>query len=50
MNKSKNVEIMRYPSDEEEWSYFDATFPEFAKELRNIRLELTSDGIDHLEL
>ena len=46
MNKSKNDRIMRHPSDGEAWSYFDATFPESAKEPRNVRLELASDGFN----
>ena len=46
MNKSKNDKIMRHPSDGEAWSHFDATFPEFAKESRNVQLGLGSDGFN----
>ena len=46
MNKLKNDRIMRHPSDREAWSYFDATFPEFTKEPRNVRLGLASDGFN----
>ena len=37
---------MRHPSDGEAWLHFDATFPEFAKEPRNVRLWLASDGFN----
>ena len=46
MNKLKNDRIMRHPSDGEAWSHFDATFPEFAKESRNVQLGLGSDGFN----
>ena len=37
---------MRHPSDGEAWSFFDATFPEFTKEPRNVQLGLASDDLN----
>ena len=37
---------MRHPSDGEAWSHFDTTFPEFAKEPRNVRLGLASNDFN----
>ena len=36
--------FMSHPSDAEAWKHFDRTFPEFASEVRNVRLCLCSDG------
>ncbi|XP_074326699.1 uncharacterized protein LOC141664646 [Apium graveolens] len=37
---------LSHPADGDEWKAFDARFPRFAKEARNIRLGLSSDGFD----
>ncbi|XP_004488903.1 uncharacterized protein [Cicer arietinum] len=36
--------ILRHPSDGEAWNHFDARYPDFANEPRNVRLGLCSDG------
>ncbi|XP_042388266.1 uncharacterized protein LOC121980336 isoform X2 [Zingiber officinale] len=36
--------LMCHPSDAEAWKNFDRTYPEFSKEIRNIRLGLCADG------
>lgn len=36
--------VMMHPSDGEAWKHFDKEFPEFAKEPRNVRLGLCTDG------
>ncbi|XP_020243502.1 uncharacterized protein LOC109821753 [Asparagus officinalis] len=38
--------IMRHPADTEEWKEFDLIHPDFAKEIRNVRLGLASDGFN----
>ncbi|XP_020243472.1 uncharacterized protein LOC109821720 [Asparagus officinalis] len=38
--------IVRHPADTEEWKEFDLIHPEFAKEIRNVRLGLASDGFN----
>ncbi|KAL0315365.1 UNVERIFIED_CONTAM: hypothetical protein Sradi_5414700 [Sesamum radiatum] len=35
---------MCHPSDAEVWKYFDRMYPDFAEELRNVRLDLCTDG------
>ncbi|XP_042752056.1 uncharacterized protein LOC111897446 [Lactuca sativa] len=37
-------EKMIHPSEGKAWNHFDRTFPDFAKETRNIRLGLCTDG------
>ncbi|XP_057789264.1 uncharacterized protein LOC131006122 [Salvia miltiorrhiza] len=37
---------MRHPADSPAWSTFDSLHPDFAKECRNVRLGLASDGIN----
>ncbi|XP_074377076.1 uncharacterized protein LOC141718595 [Apium graveolens] len=37
---------LSHAADGDEWKAFDARFPRFAKEARNIRLGLSSDGFD----
>ena len=41
-----NDGILRHLSDGEAWSHFDATFPNFASDPRNVRLGLASDGFN----
>ncbi|XP_075091135.1 uncharacterized protein LOC142171635 [Nicotiana tabacum] len=36
--------IMCHPSDGEAWKHFDRTYPDYASELRNVRLGLCADG------
>ncbi|XP_020270701.1 uncharacterized protein LOC109845856 [Asparagus officinalis] len=38
--------IVRHPADTEEWKEFDLIRPEFAQEIRNVRLGLASDGFN----
>ncbi|KAI5343116.1 hypothetical protein L3X38_010992 [Prunus dulcis] len=47
-NKEKRVDddVMRHPADGEAWKEFDRTFPEFAADPRNVRLELDTDGFN----
>jgi hypothetical protein len=40
----RNKNVMVHPSDGEAWTEFDKTFPDFAKEVRNVRLGLVTDG------
>ena len=35
---------MRHPADGEAWQDFDREYPDFAKDARNIRLGLATDG------
>ncbi|XP_074322753.1 uncharacterized protein LOC141659723 [Apium graveolens] len=35
-----------HPADGDEWKQFDRRFPNFSKEIRNVRLGLSSDGFD----
>lgn len=39
-------EKLRHPADGKAWKDFDSLHPEFAKEIRNVRLGLTSDGFN----
>ena len=36
--------VLSHPSDGEAWKYFDRTYPDFAREPRNVRLGLCADG------
>jgi hypothetical protein len=38
---------MYHPADGEAWKEFDKAWPDFAKEQRNIRLGLATDGFNH---
>ncbi|XP_039115956.1 uncharacterized protein LOC120251500 isoform X2 [Dioscorea cayenensis subsp. rotundata] len=40
----RNDGVICHPSDAEAWKHFDKTYPDFAKEPRNIRLGLCADG------
>ncbi|XP_057251833.1 uncharacterized protein LOC130591892 [Beta vulgaris subsp. vulgaris] len=42
----KDDGIMRHPADSEAWKSLDKTFPDFAKDARNVRLGLASDGFN----
>ena len=37
---------LSHPADGNEWKQFDRRFPRFAKEIRNVRIGLASDGFD----
>ncbi|XP_021750185.1 uncharacterized protein LOC110715784 isoform X2 [Chenopodium quinoa] len=37
---------LRHPADSPQWRFIDAKFPEFAKEKRNLRLALSTDGMN----
>ncbi|KAL5543065.1 hypothetical protein UlMin_010775 [Ulmus minor] len=39
-------ERLRHPADGLAWKHFDETFPDFAKDCRNVRLGLASDGFN----
>ncbi|XP_071687837.1 uncharacterized protein [Rutidosis leptorrhynchoides] len=38
--------LLRHPADSPAWQTFDHNYPEFAKESRNVRLGLASDGFN----
>ncbi|XP_071739225.1 uncharacterized protein [Rutidosis leptorrhynchoides] len=38
--------FMRHPADSPAWKTIDHTYPNFARELRNVRLRLASDGFN----
>ncbi|KAL9687763.1 hypothetical protein QQ045_032170 [Rhodiola kirilowii] len=40
-------EYIRHPADGESWKTFDKDYPEFASEIRNVRLGLATDGFNH---
>nr|XP_017253925.1 PREDICTED: uncharacterized protein LOC108223955 [Daucus carota subsp. sativus] len=37
---------LSHPADGDEWKQFDSRFPRFSKEIRNVRLGLSTDGFD----
>ncbi|CAM8941158.1 unnamed protein product [Rhodiola kirilowii] len=43
-------DYIRHLADGEAWKKFDSDYPEFASEIRNVRLGLATDGLIHLEL
>ena len=38
--------IQRMPADSQAWQHIDSTFPDFAKETRNLRFGLAMDGVN----
>ena len=38
--------VLRHPADSKAWKFFDSIYPDFAKDSRNVRLGLTSDGFN----
>lgn len=38
--------VLRHPADSQAWKHFDKMYPTFAKESRNVRLCLASDGFN----
>ena len=45
-NERKKDGLIRYPADSLQWKHINKTFPEFGKEPRNIRLALSTDGMN----
>ena len=39
-------DVLRHPADTKAWKDFDAQYPEFTADPRDIRLVLTSDGFN----
>ncbi|XP_021770764.1 uncharacterized protein LOC110734953 [Chenopodium quinoa] len=37
---------IRHPADSKQWKHIDDTFPEFGKEVRNLRFALSTDGMN----
>ena len=46
MEESNEDGVLRHPKDGKAWKTFDATFPDFASDPRNVRLGLASDGFN----
>ncbi|CAM8999536.1 unnamed protein product [Rhodiola kirilowii] len=44
--KVNDKEYIRHPADGESWKTFDKDYPEFASEIRNVRLGLATDGFN----
>ncbi|KAL9667125.1 hypothetical protein QQ045_001474 [Rhodiola kirilowii] len=44
--KVNDEEYIRHPADGESWKTFDKDYPEFASEIRNVRLGLAPDGFN----
>ena len=45
-HRSKEEGVLRHPADGKAWKHFDSIFPDFAKDPRNVRLGLASDGFN----
>ena len=46
MGKSKDNDFMRHPVDGKAWQEFDKRHPQFAGDVRNVRLGLAADGFN----
>ncbi|KAK9048019.1 hypothetical protein SSX86_033019 [Deinandra increscens subsp. villosa] len=44
--RTKEEGVLRHPADGKAWKHFDAMFPDFANDPRNVRLGLASDGFN----
>jgi hypothetical protein len=44
--RKKDDGKLRHPSDAKQWKDFDAAYPEFGKEARNVRFALSPDGMN----
>ncbi|KAL5580793.1 hypothetical protein UlMin_013235 [Ulmus minor] len=44
--KSKDNDVMRHPVDGKSWQEFDKRYPQFAGDVRNVRLGLAADGFN----
>ncbi|XP_050387516.1 uncharacterized protein LOC126803829 [Argentina anserina] len=42
----KDDDTLRHPADDEAWKFFDRSFPDFAADVRNVRLGLATDGFN----
>ncbi|XP_039115825.1 uncharacterized protein LOC120251353 [Dioscorea cayenensis subsp. rotundata] len=49
-NGRTNDGHLRHPADAEAWKSFDARYPDFASDPRNVRLGLSSDGFNPFKL
>ena len=45
-DRKKDDGMLRHPSDGQQWKDFDKAYPEFGKEPRNVRLALSTDGMN----
>lgn len=45
-NRDDKDDYMRHPSDGEAWNDFNEEFPDFSREIRNVRLGLATDGFN----
>ncbi|KAF7131579.1 hypothetical protein RHSIM_Rhsim09G0057000 [Rhododendron simsii] len=47
-HKEKRVDdgVLRHPADGKAWKHFDRHYPEFARDARNVRLGLATDGFN----
>jgi hypothetical protein len=45
-NCKQNNKQIRHPADASQWKIFDLMYPEFAKETRNVRFALGTDGMN----
>ena len=45
-NRKQNNKQIRHPADASQWKNFDLMYPEFAKETRNVRFALGTDGMN----
>jgi hypothetical protein len=45
-DRKKGDGKLRHPSDAQQWKRFDAMFPEFGGEARNVRFSLSTDGMN----
>ena len=46
LKRQPNETEMRHPADGEAWQHFDRVYPDFAKDPRNLRLGLATDGFN----
>ena len=45
-NRKQNNKQIRHSADASQWKNFDLMYPEFAKETRNVRFALGTDGMN----
>jgi hypothetical protein len=45
-NRKQSNKQIRHPTDASQWKNFDLMYPEFAKETRNVRFALGTDGMN----
>ena len=46
MGNSKDNDVMHHPVDNKAWQEFDKTHPQFAGDVRNVRLGLAENGFN----